>query len=250
MPPASSATATAGLPSRVPRRSLIGYFWLGPGLVCLALIALAAQAAGPAAPVIGRHGESSLYLGAIGGAFLAYLTGLLVLRRRPTPLAAVLTVAVLIQVAPLARPLLLSQDAFAYWDYGRVAAIDDGNPYRDRPSRFPSDPAYRMVAPGWRRTTSVYGPLFTLGSEGGALALGSSARAESLFYKALAALGTVLLAGLSAALSSRPVFAAAAVGWNPLLAIHFAGGGHNDVWMMAPLLGALVLSAVSGAGVP
>jgi alpha-1,6-mannosyltransferase len=33
------------------------------------------------------------------------------------------------------------------------------------------------------------------------------------------------------------------VGWNPLLAIHFAGGGHNDAWMMAFVLGALALAA-------
>src|SRR5690349_1450330 len=40
-----------------------------------------------------------------------------------------------------------------------------------------------------------------------------------------------------------PAFAAAFVGWNPLLAIDFAGGGHNDVWMMALVLGALALAA-------
>ncbi len=34
-------------------------------------------------------------------------------------------------------------------------------------------------------------------------------------------------------------FAAAFVGWNPLLAVHFAGGGHNDALMMALVLGAL-----------
>jgi len=41
--------------------------------------------------------------------------------------------------------------------------------------------------------------------------------------------------------SPRPALAAAAVGWNPLFAMHFGGGGHNDVWMMVPLVGALAL---------
>ena len=40
----------------------------------------------------------------------------------------------------------------------------------------------------------------------------------------------------------RP-FALAFVGWNPLLAIHFAGGGHNDALMMALVLAALALAA-------
>jgi hypothetical protein len=53
----------------------------------------------------------------------------------------------------------------------------------------------------------------------------------------------VVLVLLAARLSSQPAFAAAFVGWNPLLAIHFAGGGHNDAWMMAFVLGALALAA-------
>ena len=43
-------------------------------------------------------------------------------------------------------------------------------------------------------------------------------------------------------------FALAFVGWNPLLAIHFAGGGHNDAWMAALVLGALAFAAAGGDG--
>ena len=32
-------------------------------------------------------------------------------------------------------------------------------------------------------------------------------------------------------------------GWNPLLALHFAGGGHNDAWMAALVLAALAAGA-------
>ena len=32
--------------------------------------------------------------------------------------------------SPLAAPLLLSTDAWTYWDYGRIAAVHDANPYR------------------------------------------------------------------------------------------------------------------------
>ncbi len=51
------------------------------------------------------------------------------------------------------------------------------------------------------------------------------------------------LTALAARLASDRPFAAAFVGWNPLLAIHFAGGGHNDALMMALVLGAIALAA-------
>ena len=49
--------------------------------------------------------------------------------------------------------------------------------------------------------------------------------------------------GLAVLLARNRQFAAAFVGWNPLLALHFAGGGHNDALMMALVLGALVLAS-------
>ena len=39
----------------------------------------------------------------------------------------------------------------------------------------------------------------------------------------------------------RRAFAAALVGWNPVVAVHFAGGGHNDALMMALVAAALAL---------
>ena len=168
-------------------------------------------------------------------------------RRAPRPAAcagaarAVLVIAALVQAIPLASPLLLSQDAGAYWDYARIAAVDGGNPYSDPPLRFRADPAYPSVAGAWRKTTSAYGPLFTAASEGGALVVGASPSAARSLFKTAAAVGVVALALLAALVSPRPAFAAAAVGWNPLFAMHFGGGGHNDVWMMVPLVGALAL---------
>jgi hypothetical protein len=58
----------------------------------------------------------------------------------------------------------------------------------------------------------------------------------------------IALVLLAARLSARPAFAAAFVGWNPLLAVHFAGGGHNDAWMMAFVLAALALAAAGRTG--
>jgi alpha-1,6-mannosyltransferase len=93
----------------------------------------------------------------------------------------------------------------------------------------------------WRETRSVYGPVFTLASEPVAAVAGSSADAAAWLFKGLAATATLAAALLAARLSRRPLLAAAFVGWNPLLAIHGAGGGHNDALVGALLLAALAL---------
>jgi hypothetical protein len=224
---------------------------LAAGLACLLLVLAAALTAWPArSPLFpdnaGRlTGETSwawVYFACAAAAFLAYLLGLACLRRGGR-LVLVAVLAIAIQVAPLAGPLLLSTDAWTYWDYGRIAAVHARDPYDDPPASVPSDPAYRWVGAGWRHTTSVYGPGFTLASEPLALAAGTSHSAAAWVYKSLAALATLATAGLATFLSPRRSFACAFVGWNPLLAVHFAGGGHNDAWMAALVLGALALAA-------
>src|SRR4029450_8409289 len=97
-------------------------------------------------------------------------------------------------------------------------------------------------------TTSVYGPAFPLVTEVVALASGSSAAAAAWIFKVLAALGVLACVVLAARLARDRPYAAAFVGWNPLLAIHFAGGGHNDALLMALTLGALVLAAAGRRG--
>jgi hypothetical protein len=39
-----------------------------------------------------------------------------------------------IQLIPLAGPLLLSRDVYAYWTYGRLITDHDANPYAVPPS--------------------------------------------------------------------------------------------------------------------
>jgi hypothetical protein len=159
-------------------------------------------------------------------------------------LVVVGALAVAIQLLPLAAPLLLSTDAWAYWQYGEIAEAGE-NPYRDTPNEVPDNPAFDHAGFDWRDTISVYGPVFTVLSQGVAAWSGSSEHAAAWSFKVLAALALLALTWLAARLSPRPVFAAAFVGWNPLLAIHFAGGGHNDSLMMALVLGALALLALT-----
>jgi hypothetical protein len=186
----------------------------------------------------------SIFLGLLVLAFAAYLAGLLALRRAPVALRAVLVAACVIQLIPLAGPLLVSTDAWTYWEYGRIAAVHEGNPYVDRPDAFPDDPAFDKAGADWRDTTSVYGPAFTLLSEAVALVAGSSAAAAAWIYKVLAALGMLACTFLAARLARDRAYAAALVGWNPLFAIHFAGGGHNDSILIAASMAAIALAAV------
>ena len=175
-------------------------------------------------------------------ALVVYAGGLLLLRRRRARVAAVVAIAAAIQLAPLGAPLLLSSDAWTYWSYGRIAAVHGGNPYQQPPSAYPGDPSSRWVGADWRETTSVYGPAFTLASEPVALAAGSSRERAAWIFKALAAAAMVCAAALAARLGSRPALTAAFVGWNPILALHLAGGGHNDAWLAALVLGAIYLA--------
>jgi alpha-1,6-mannosyltransferase len=220
-------------------------------------VALAAACAwpedSPLEPLNGGHPEGDerwawLYLAAAAVAFVAYAVGLALLDRRPVRIVPVAVLALAIQLAPLGAPLLLSTDAWTYWGYGRIAAVHDANPYEDEPSQFRTDPAFPFIGTDWRDTTSVYGPAFTLASEPIAETAGESEDAAAWIYKSLAALAVCAAAALAATLSARKSFAWAFVGWNPLLALHFAGGGHNDAWMAALLLGALALLAAGRGG--
>jgi alpha-1,6-mannosyltransferase len=159
------------------------------------------------------------------------------------PVAAVIAVAAAVQLMPLAGPTLLSTDTWTYWMYGRVAAVEDGNPYGDPPSTYPEDVAYQAMGSSWRDTTSLYGPLFTIGSELHAHVAGEDPADAAWLFRLVAALAVLATAALAASFAARPAFAAAFVGWNPLLALHFGGGGHNDAVMMLLVVGALALAA-------
>lgn len=191
----------------------------------------------------GARGWAPAYLGLAAASFAAYAAGAWLLRGSTARAGAVIAIAAAIQLLPLAGPVLLSTDAYTYWAYGRLSAVHGANPYDVPPSAFPSDPAHAVMGEDWRDTTSVYGPAFTLSTEAVAAAAGGSPTAAAWAFRSIAAASMLVLTLLAARVSARPAFAAAFVGWNPLLAVHFAGGGHNDALMMALVLGALALAA-------
>src|SRR5437763_11056652 len=129
-----------------------------PGLgvaitVLLGLSALAASWQGSALRAGAHEGSdlpSTVFLTAACCAFVLYVGALFLVRRRQTHLAVVLAVGAAIQLVPLAGPLVISRDVYAYWAYGRVATVHDANPYTVAPARFEQDPASRAMAKGWR----------------------------------------------------------------------------------------------------
>ena len=58
-----------------------------------------------------------------------------------------------------------------------------------------------------------------------------------LLYKTFGALAVLACAALAARLAARRSFAAAFVGWNPLLAVHFGGTADEVMKHMARLWG-------------
>lgn len=232
---------------------------LAAGVATLALVAaLTVGAWWDGAPVVPRGGGLATgetawwFLVFLAGAFLAYLAGLRLLGGSRVRVAAVLAVAVGVQLTPVAAPLLLSTDAWTYWSYGWVGSEGGGNPYTDAPASFAQNPALPWMGAAWRDTTSVYGPAFTLVSEPLAVLAGDSEDVAAWSYKALGALGAIVATLAAARVARRRALAAAFVGWNPLLAVHLAGGGHNDAWVGALLAVALALVAArrrQGAGV-
>jgi glycosyl transferase family 87 len=220
---------------------------LAAGLATACLVGaaslLAWQAGSPLVPRDGGtldQGTAWPFLVLLVAAFGCYLAGLFLLRRVSAPVKAVAVVAAFVQLVPLGAPLLLSTDAWTYWGYGWIAAEGGGNPYVAPPSAFPQSPAAPYMGADWRDTTTVYGPVFTGVSEPIAAVAGSSSDAAAWLYKTLAAVAVLGACVAVAQVAGRPALAVAFVGWNPVLAVHAAGGGHNDA-----LVGGLAALAVA-----
>ena len=219
----------------------------GVAVTVAAASALAWRTDSGLVPRDGGLGESQperLFLALLACGFAGYVAAMVLARSGRLRLRAAIAIAIVIQAIPLTAPLLLSTDAWTYWGYGWIAAKGEGNPYRDAPASRPESPAFPHLGAAWRDTTTVYGPAFTGGSEVVAVVAGSSHNRAAWSFKVLAALAMVASTLLAARLSSRPLLAVVAVGWSPLLAIHAAGGGHNDAWVGALVLSALALGAV------
>lgn len=225
--------------------SRLGWLVYAVGLLALGGLALALGTTYAAPTVVHTPVRpdgvwKTVLVASVTGCFVAFVAGLWLLKRTTVRLAPVLAIAFAVQLTPLCAPLLMSTDVYGYWEYGWIGGVADANPYEHLPREYLNNPAHELRGDAWTDWPLYYGPLFVAASE--AIALVADERLEVVWtYKTLAALAMLAVVALTATLARRKSYAAAFVGWNPLLALHFAGGGHNDAWMMALFLGALVL---------
>jgi alpha-1,6-mannosyltransferase len=149
------------------------------------------------------------------------------------------TVLVL-HVAFLLAPPLLSTDVFNYVDVARLGGLYHLDPYVHTPAMKRHDAVYVFVH--WRHAVTDYGPLFTLGVR----PLGRLSVAEALWvFKAVAALAglgcTALVGWIAHRRGGSVARAVAAFGLNPVLLVWTVGGAHNDLLMLLVLLAGVAL---------
>jgi hypothetical protein len=192
---------------------------------------------------LSREGLAVLGAAALFAAAGAFLYALGAAWRGHLSARRVIVVGILLHLLALAIPLFLSRDVYSYAIYGRMVSQHGANPYTDIPAAFADDDVYPLVSVDWIDSRSVYGPAFTAVSAG-VTSLTSSPASTVFGFKALAAAAGVLtmlvtVAAARRAAPERVAFAAALVGWNPVIVFHGVAGGHNDA-----LVGLAVAAAV------
>ncbi|HET9676570.1 MAG TPA: polyprenol phosphomannose-dependent alpha 1,6 mannosyltransferase MptB, partial [Solirubrobacterales bacterium] len=174
--------------------------------------------------------------------FTAYLV---VLATAPRLGRRVVWGAIVVLVAGFAiAPVLLSHDVYSYVDYARLGVRHGLDPYVHAPLAARGDAAFGHVT--WTKTTSAYGPLFTLATYPLAWLPVGAAVAVLKAVAAISVLGIALLVSrLAAWRGVDPLRAAAFVALNPLVLVHVVGGAHNDALTM--LLATLAVAAILSA---
>jgi hypothetical protein len=153
---------------------------------------------------------------------------------------ALIAIGALHLIFLLGPPMYLT-DVFNYLGFARLDVLHGLSPYGHHPSAVPGDAVFAYVT--WPDITSPYGPLFTLGSYVTApLGIAGGVWAYKISVAA-ASLACVWLVWLLARELGRPqVPAIVLVGLNPLLLGYGVGGAHNDVYMLALVLGGVLLA--------
>ncbi len=173
--------------------------------------------------------------------FTCAYAGLIALSARVSARVAIALVCTLTALLLIA-PIMISTDVFSYIAYSRMAA-HGVNPYVHGPVALFSDPIYRYVGGDWLTATTAYGPLYTLISLPIA-PLGLIASVWGMKIEALIAVAATLAFTWRCArqLDVNPVPGLLVVGANPLWLIYGFGGAHNDLMMIAFMMGAVTLT--------
>jgi hypothetical protein len=148
-----------------------------------------------------------------------------------------------------AGPILISTDVFSYLAYARMGVVHGVNPYLNGPIAIRGDPVYRYVGHDWLRVATAYGPLYTLTTYPlGLLGVVGGLWAMKLYALIASAATLVLTWRLAIRRGQDRVFALLAVGANPIYVIYTFGGAHNDLVMLALMMGAVTLALADRDG--
>jgi alpha-1,6-mannosyltransferase len=246
---------------RIPARLLFGISALA-GLTFSGLL-IAAGSASRASPLVpaSRGGFPGWLRGPFGALHLAISRGnfavlmvsmtvcylAVLLTARSIPLPAVLAAIATLHLVFLLSPPLLSADEFGYISFARLGSVHGLNPYLHSATAASSDPAYQFL--GWPRSTSPYGPLFTLASYGLAPLSVPVAFWCLKVLATAASLGcTALLWRLARIAGRSPLEPVVLFALNPIVLVWAVGGAHNDLLLMLAVLAGMALLAAGRGG--
>jgi hypothetical protein len=235
----SAERAPGGLGSRVPAFPLLAASLFGLALFFILRPALSDLPIYRPRP----QGSPFAYWYLVVAAFLPYWWSLAGAGRKPLPRIRVLIAgAAFLYLLFVPAAAQQSQDVYQYLVYGKMAAAGV-NPYVVPPVRFP-DPWVAFSL--WDNMPSVYGPLWTLLTEGVVRMSGRSVGAAFLVMKAIAAtlaIGTAMLLARSWSVrgsQDAARFAVVAFAYNPLVVVSVGLGAHADVAVAAALAGGIL----------
>lgn len=173
--------------------------------------------------------------------FTCAYAGIVAYSRRISQRVAIGLVLILTALVMIA-PVIISTDVFSYIAYAHMA-LDGVNPYVHGPVGIFYEPIFKYVGGDWLTATTAYGPLYTLISLPAA-GFGLIASVWVMKFEALFSIAAALWFTWRCAeqLKMNPVPALLVVGANPLWLIYGFGGAHNDLMMIAFMMGAVTLT--------
>jgi hypothetical protein len=148
--------------------------------------------------------------------------------------------------APLAvAPPLFSRDVYSYLAQGAMA-IRGINPYHHGPAML-GGPLDWDIPPVWQFTPAPYGPVFIGAATAVMRVAGERTVPGVLGMRLVAMTGLLLVARYGPSLARRAGVDPGAALWlgllNPLVLVHFVGGGHNDALMVGLTIAGFALAA-------
>jgi hypothetical protein len=137
--------------------------------------------------------------------------------------------------------LITSLDIYDYIARGRITGVHNGNPYVQTPAQYPGDPFMEYAS--WKDKTAAYGPVWEVLSGFIARFAGDRLWPNMIMHKGVALVSYFACVLLIAAILQRVTPNKALAGtllfaWNPLILLEGVANVHNDLLMMALILGA------------